>query len=112
MKVNFFVIAPPRLLAPYPASFISAFRIEPGGEEALNELAARFPNLTIVDVGAAVRQAQAVSDSLITAVGLVFLFAVLGGLLVLYCALGATEDEHGREAVVIRVLGPLRTQVA
>ncbi|HZC77755.1 MAG TPA: FtsX-like permease family protein, partial [Ktedonobacterales bacterium] len=84
MKVNFFVIAPPRLLAPFPASFISAFRVEPGGEEAMNQLAARFPNLTIVDVGAALRQAQAVIDSLITAVEIVFLFALLGGLLVLY----------------------------
>jgi len=111
MKVNFFVIAPPRLLAPYPASFISAFRVEPGGEEALNELAARFPNLTIVDVGAAVRQAQAVIDSLITAVEIVFLFALLGGLLVLYCALVATEDERRREAAVMRVYGASRAQV-
>src|SRR5207302_8572998 len=112
MKVNFFVIAPPRLLAPYPASFISAFRVEPGGEQALNELAARFPNLTIVDVGAAVRQAQAVIDSLITAVEIVFLFALLGGLLVLYSALLATEDERRREAAVMRVYGASRAQVA
>ena len=111
MKVNFFVIAPPRLLAPYPASFISAFRVEPGGEQALNELAARFPNLTIVDVGAAVRQAQAVIDSLITAVEIVFLFALLGGLLVLYSALVATEDERRREAAVMRVYGASRAQV-
>ncbi|HXM83035.1 MAG TPA: FtsX-like permease family protein [Burkholderiales bacterium] len=111
MKVNFFVIAPPRLLAPYPASFISAFRVEPGGEEAMNELAARFPNLTIVDVGAAVRQAQGVIDSLITAVELVFLFALLGGLLVLYSALIATEDERRREAAVMRVYGASRAQV-
>ncbi|HXL75630.1 MAG TPA: FtsX-like permease family protein [Burkholderiales bacterium] len=111
MKVNFFVIAPPRLLAPYPASFISAFRVEPGGEEALNELAARFPNLTIVDVGAAVRQAQAVIDSLITAVEIVFVFALLGGLLVLYSALVATEDERRREAAVMRVYGASRAQV-
>jgi len=111
MKVNFFVIAPPRLLAPYAASFISAFRVEPGGEEALNELAARFPNLTVVDVGAAVRQAQAVIDSLITAVEIVFLFALLGGLLVLYSALVATEDERRREAAVMRVYGASRAQV-
>jgi len=111
MKVNFFVIAPPRLLAPYPASFISAFRVEPGGEEAMNELAARFPNLTVVDVGAAVRQAQAVIDSLITAVEIVFLFALLGGLLVLYSALVATEDERRREAAVMRVYGASRAQV-
>ena len=111
MKVNFFVIAPPRLLAPYPASFISAFRVEPGGEQALNELAARFPNLTVVDVGAAVRQAQAVIDSLITAVEIVFVFALLGGLLVLYSALVATEDERRREAAVMRVYGASRAQV-
>jgi len=111
MKVNFFVIAPPRLLAPYPASFISAFRVEPGGEQAMNELAARFPNLTIVDVGAAVRQAQAVIDSLITAVEIVFVFALLGGLLVLYSALVATEDERRREAAVMRVYGASRAQV-
>jgi len=111
MKVNFFVIAPPRLLAPYAASFISAFRVEPGGEEAMNELAARFPNLTIVDVGAALRQAQAVIDSLITAVEIVFVFALLGGLLVLYSALVATEDERRREAAVMRVYGASRAQV-
>ncbi|TMH95985.1 MAG: hypothetical protein E6H47_00015, partial [Betaproteobacteria bacterium] len=68
----------------------------------MNKLAARFPNLTIVDVGAAVRQAQAVIDSLITAVEIVFVFALLGGLLVLYSALVATEDERRREAAVMR----------
>ena len=32
MKVNFFVIAPPRLLERFPTSFVSAFRIDPGEE--------------------------------------------------------------------------------
>src|SRR5437016_13570644 len=41
MKVNFFVIAPPRLLAPYPASFITPFRVEPGAARALPSVAAR-----------------------------------------------------------------------
>ncbi len=45
----------------------------------MNDLAARFPNLTVVDVGAAVRQAQAVIDQLITAVQFVFLFALGAG---------------------------------
>jgi putative ABC transport system permease protein len=112
MKVNFFVIAPPRVLAGLPASFISAFRVEPGNEAAMNELAARFPNLTIVDVGAAVRQAQGVIDELITAVEFVFMFALLAGLLVLYSALVATEDERRREAAVMRVYGASRAQVS
>ena len=87
MKVNFFVIAPPRLLEGMPTSFVSAFRIEPGGEAVLSELSARFPNITIVDVAAALRQAQDVVDQLVSAVQLIFLFALGAGLLVLYSAL-------------------------
>ncbi|OGA40525.1 MAG: hypothetical protein A3G28_01895 [Betaproteobacteria bacterium RIFCSPLOWO2_12_FULL_68_19] len=111
MKVNFFVIAPPRLLQGLPTSFISAFRLEPGQEPVAGELAARFPNLTLVDVGAALRQAQEVIDQLIAAVQVVFLFALGAGLLVLYSALVATEDERRREAAVMRVYGASRSQV-
>jgi putative ABC transport system permease protein len=111
MKVNFFVIAPPRVLQGMPTSFVSAFRVEPGGEAVLNELAARFPNVTIVDVAAAVRQAQEVIDRLVSAVQFIFLFALGAGLLVLYSALVATEDERRREAAVMRVYGASRAQV-
>ena len=112
MKVNFFVIGPPQLLQGLPSSFISAFRVEPGAEAAMNELVARFPNLTLVDVAAALRQAQAVIDQLINAVQFVFMFALGAGLLVLYSALVATEDERRREAAVMRVYGASRAQVA
>ena len=111
MKINFFVIAPSALLADFPASFVSAFRAEAGQEAALNELIKRFPNLTLVDVGAAVKQAQGVIDQLINAVQFVFLFALGAGLLVLYSALVATEDERRREAAVMRVYGASRGQV-
>jgi putative ABC transport system permease protein len=112
MKVNFFVIAPPRLLEKFPASYISAFRVPPGKERAINELVARFPNVTPVDIGALLRQAQAVVDQLIAAVQFIFLFALGAGLLVLYAALLATEDERRREAAVMRVYGASRAQVA
>lgn len=111
MKVNFFVIAPPALLAGFPASHIAAFRVEPGAEQALTALVARFPNVTVVDLAAAVRQAQAVVAQVITAVQVVFLFALGAGLLVLYSALAATEDERRREAAVMRVHGASRAQV-
>ncbi|HEY8068383.1 MAG TPA: FtsX-like permease family protein [Burkholderiales bacterium] len=111
MKVNFFVIGPESLIGRFPASYISAFRIEPGREAQMNELTARFPNLTLVDVGAAVRQAQGIVDQVISAVQVVFLFALGAGLLVLYSALVATEDERRREAAVMRVYGASRAQV-
>ncbi len=111
MKINFFVIAPPALLADFPASFVSAFRADAQHEAALNELSKRFPNLTLVDVGAAVKQAQGIVDHVINAVQFVFLFALGAGLLVLYSALVATEDERRREAAVMRVFGASRKQV-
>ncbi len=111
MKVNFFVIAPPAVLEGMPTSFVSAFRIEAGSELVLNELGTRFPNITIVDVAAAVRQAQQVIDQLVSAVQFIFLFALGAGLLVLYSALVATEDERRREAAVMRVYGASRAQV-
>jgi len=42
----------------------------------------------------------------------IFLFALGAGLLVLYCALAATEDERRREAALMRVFGASRAQVA
>jgi len=111
MKVNFFVIAPPTLLQGLPASFISAFRVPPGKEAVLDGLAQRFPNVTLVDVSAALRQAQHVIDQVIHAVQFVFLFAMGAGLLVLYSALVATEDERRREAAVMRVVGASRAHV-
>ncbi len=112
MKVNFFVIGPPSLLQGMPASYISAFRIGPAQAPAMNELVARFPNVTLVDIAAVVRQAQDVADQLIRAVQVVFLFALGAGLVVLYSALVATEDERRREAAVMRVYGASRAQVA
>ena len=111
MKVNFFVIAPPQVLSGFATSFVTALRLEAGQERLVNELVQRFPNLTVVDVGAAVRQGQAVIDQVIAAVQFVFLFTLGAGLLVLYSALVATEDERRREAAVMRVYGASRRQV-
>ena len=112
LKVNFFVVAPPKLLARFPASFVSAFRIEPGRERVVGELSRAFPNVTVLDVGAMLREAQALVDQLVHAVQFIFLFALGAGLLVLYCALAATEDERRREAALMRVFGASRGQVA
>jgi putative ABC transport system permease protein len=112
MKVNFFVIAPPSLMRDFAVSHIAAFRVSEGQEAAMNELTQLFPNLTLVDVGAAVRQAQGVVDRVIAAVQFVFVFAMGAGLLVLYSALVATEDERRREAAIMRVFGASGARVS
>lgn len=112
MKVNFFVVTPPWVLEKAPTSYITAFRLEQGNEPVLDKLVARFPNLTVVDVSAALRQAQGIIDQVILAVQFVFLFALGAGLLVLYSALVATEDERRREAAILRAFGASAAQVS
>jgi putative ABC transport system permease protein len=112
MKVNFFVVTPPWVLEKAPTSYISAFRLEAGSEGLLDRMVARFPNVTVLDISAALKQAQGIIDQVILAVQFVFLFALGAGLLVLYSALVATEDERRREAAIMRAFGASAAQVS
>ena len=111
MRPNFFFIATPRLLDGFPASYVTSFHAPPGDASLTLRLSRTFPNLTVIDVGLILRQLQAVMDQLIGAVQLVFLFALAAGVLVLYAALLATQDERTHEAAVMRALGASRAQV-
>ena len=111
MQVNFFVVATPKLLAEAPASFISAFHLPEGRLAFANSIAQRFPNLTLVDMSAILRQAQVIIDQVVQAVRFVFLFALAAGVLVLYSALLATQDERAQEAALMRALGASRRQI-
>ncbi|OGA16030.1 MAG: hypothetical protein A3H32_13835 [Betaproteobacteria bacterium RIFCSPLOWO2_02_FULL_63_19] len=111
MQVNFFVIATPGLLAGAPTSFITSFYLPHSLAPLSNRLSQRFPNMTVVDLSAIMRQLQDVTNQVIRAVQFVFLFAVGAGLLVLYSALLSTQDERVQEAAVMRALGATRTQV-
>lgn len=112
MQVNFFVITTPPLLERYPTSHITSFHLAGSHGAVVNQLTQAFPNLTIVDMSLVLRQALAMMDRVVEAVQLVFLFALAAGLLVLYAALLATEDERVREAALMRALGASRKQVA
>jgi putative ABC transport system permease protein len=111
MRPNFFFIATPGLLEGFPVSYVASFHAPPGDARLTLRLSQAFPNLTVIDVGAVLRQVQAVMNQLIGAVQLVLLFALAAGVLVLYAALLATQDERTHEAAVMRALGASRAQV-
>jgi putative ABC transport system permease protein len=111
MQVNFFVITTPKLLDGFPASYVMSFHLADSRQSFINRLSQRFPNMTVIDAGAILRQVQAMTEQVIRAVQFVFLFALGAGLLVLYAALLATQDERVHEAAVMRALGASRAQV-
>jgi putative ABC transport system permease protein len=112
MRPNFFFVTTPDALAKFPASYMSTFRLT-GADPRFNaRLTQAFPNLTVIDVSAIMRQVNGVLDQVIRAVEFVFLFALVAGVLVLYAALLSTQDERVQEAALMRALGASRAQVA
>ncbi len=111
MRVNFFVIATPGLLGDFPASFVTSFNLPVADAGFTSKLSQAFTNLTLVDMSAIMAQAQALIEQVVRAVQFVFLFALGAGVLVLYAALLATQDERMQEAAVMRALGASRAQV-
>ena len=110
-KPNFFVIASPPVLASYPASWITSFHLEPGHEDVVSGLVERFPNVSVIDLSAIMVQFQRITDQVSRAVELVFVFAILAGLVVLFAAITSTQDERVFEGAVLRTLGADRRQL-
>jgi len=111
MRVNFFVLTPPAVLESYPASWITSFYLPPDKPDFVNHLVGQFPNLTVVDVEAIVRQVQSIMDQVAQAVQFVFLFTLLAGIIVLYAALASAAEERRYELAVMRALGARREQL-
>jgi putative ABC transport system permease protein len=75
------------------------------------DLVRAFPNLTVIDTAAVLRQLDAMLGKITQAIGLVFAFTLLAGLVVLYAALQAGGDERQHELAVLRALGARQRQL-
>jgi putative ABC transport system permease protein len=113
MRVNFFVIFPVAQMQDVPLTYISAFRapepvLQSGGGRSPsfdNQLVRRFPNVTNVDMTAAITQVQRVLGQVIRAVEFLFGFTLAAGLVVLFAAVTATREERTREFAIMMALG-------
>lgn len=108
---NFFVVASPGVLDDYSASFITAIRQPAAAPELMTQLVEQFPNLSVIDIDAVLKQVRSTADQVATAVSYVFYFTLIAGLLVLLAAVSATQDERLLEGSVMRVLGASARQL-
>jgi putative ABC transport system permease protein len=111
MRANFFVLTPPVVLDGYPASWITSFYLPPEKATFVNRLVREFPNLTVIDVAAILRQLQSIMDQVARAVQFVFLFTLAAGVIVLHAALATAAEERRYELAVMRALGARREQL-
>lgn len=110
-RPNFFVIASPGSMDGYPASYITAVSVPPQRTRFTADLVARFPNLSVIDVDAVLKQVRGTADQVSTVVEVVFYFSLVAGVLVLMAAVSASQDERLLEGGVMRVLGGSRRQL-
>lgn len=104
MRANFFVIYPVAALGDLPLTYLAAYRApESAGFD--DALVRQFPNITNVDMGAAIAQVQRVLGQVIGVVEFLFAFTLAAGLLVLFAAVSATREERAREYAILRALG-------
>ncbi len=104
MRVNFFAILPKKLLEQAPQTWITAYR--QASESRIDlDLVKSYPNLTVVDVEASLKQAQAILSQLSMAIQLLFGFTVLAGMFVLATALASTQNERMRESAILKTMG-------
>nr|WP_225444661.1 FtsX-like permease family protein [Pseudomarimonas arenosa] len=108
---NFFVLMSPGMLEGYPTSHISALRVPDQGKAVLNAMLTEMPNISMVDIDAILQQVQRTADQVATAVEYVFAFTLIAGLLVLFAAISASQDERLLEGGVMRAFGASRRQV-
>ena len=108
MKVNFFVIMPPAMLAQMPQSWITSYYQGAEIEGLDYQLTQTYPNLTIVDVATSLQQIQDVLDRLSSVLGLLFAFTIAAAILVLVAAIAATQDERFRSAALLKAVGASR----
>jgi putative ABC transport system permease protein len=107
-RANFFVVFPSGVLENYPATWITSFYLPPDRKPVLAELVRQYPSVTVLDVEALMIKVREIVDRVIAAVEYVFLFTLAAGLVVLYAAIQATQDERRFESAVLRTLGAQR----
>lgn len=112
MRANFFAVTPPETLAKFQASYMTAFYLPKNQDNALNLLLQKFPNFTVIDVASLMNQVRDIMQKMSLAIGFVFTFCIVAGLVVLYAALVATREARIRESAMLRVLGASRRQAA
>jgi putative ABC transport system permease protein len=108
MRPNFFLIFPPRLLAAYPATFMTAFHLDPGDKVFLNRFIRSFPTVTVIEMDVVIEQVRSIIDQVSAAIELVLAIILAAGSLVLVAGVQASVDSRMHESALLRALGARR----
>ena len=108
MRPNFFLVFPPRLLARYPATFMTSFHLEQSDKAFLNRFIRSFPTVTVIEMDVVVEQIRSIVNQVSAAIELVLGVILAAGALVLIAGVQASVDARMQESAILRALGAQR----
>jgi putative ABC transport system permease protein len=111
--INFVLVASPGPLDKAPHTYLASVRADNVDEARMFAALARaFPNISVISVKDALTQLGAMLAQLAEAIGIASLITIVSGVLVLAGAIAAGHEARLYEAVVLKVLGATRAQLA
>jgi putative ABC transport system permease protein len=111
--INFFLVVEPGVLDRAPQQRLAAVRLPRDATQGVQDLlAARYPNVTMVQIRDILEKIVAVLERIALAVRFLGGFTVLAGIAILVGAVSAAAARRGREVALLKTLGFTRAGVA
>jgi putative ABC transport system permease protein len=111
MRPNFYVISTPSVLAHFPTTYLGSFYLTKSDENFLNEIAKRFPNLTLLDVDQIISDLQNLVSQALIIIETLFFLVCLAVFLMLWVIIRTQADTREYVSVVLRTLGATKGQL-
>ena len=108
MRPNFYFVFPPRVLAQYPATFMTSFHLAPSNKVFLNQFIRTYPTVTVIEMDIVIEQIRAIVNQVSAAINLVLVVILAAGALVLIAGVQASVDARMQESAILRALGASR----
>jgi putative ABC transport system permease protein len=104
LRPNFFFIFPPGALDAQPQTWLTSFRYQ-GDAQILSRLNRQFPTLSLLDIGAILRQISQVLQQVSRALEIMVVLVLICGAILLVAQVQVGMRQRQQELVVYRTLG-------
>lgn len=104
LRPNFYFIFPPGALDNQPQTWLTSFRYQ-GDGEVLTQLNRQFPTLSLLDIGAMLKQVGQVLQQVSRALEVMVILVIICGTLLLLAQVQVGMRQRRQELVVYRTLG-------